>query len=86
MQFYNPIKETEMFNTTKPAFEQRQFIHGRDMSQMGDEEVFSHIAGLESRISDLKKIKTTSNKVKKEIESTKADIASIVEVLDSRAD
>ncbi len=75
-----------MSNATKPAFEQRQFIHGRDMSQMGDEEVFSHIAGLEYRISDLKKIKTTSNKIKKEIESIRADIASIAEVLDSRAD
>ena len=76
----------QMFITNQPAFEQRQFIHGTDMTQMSDEAVFSTIAQLEGRIADLKKIKTTSNKIKKEIENIRADIASIIEVLDSRAD
>lgn len=85
------IKENEMSlpqvsapAANVPAVENKTFVFGADAKTMSDDVILSHIARIESEIKQLEDIKTPSKKITTMIDAKKADIAALVEVLDSR--
>lgn len=77
---YLAPKEKEI--TMNKSFETRHYIDGTDTNSMSEQQMFDALAAIEGKIDKLKKIKTESKAIKRQIKQYKKDIASIVKILD----
>lgn len=59
-------------------------IAGRDSANVSDDQIFGMIADLEAQIKALNAIEHKPKKLSAKIEALKADIASLVDIVDNR--
>jgi hypothetical protein len=66
------------------AFETTSYIYGQDVNVLTEEQLIASIKKVEKEIASLSEVKTESKKVASKIAALKAQLASIVAVLDAR--
>jgi len=76
--------QSEEETTMEKIYEIKHLINGHDLNDMEDRDVFIVIRDLEVQIDNLKKIKTPSKKINKEIKRLEKGLKKVVEVLDAR--
>jgi hypothetical protein len=96
IQFYNPIKETPMSNSTcgsvgnpqpqYPIFQTKNFLYGSDIETLTNDNVLNVIQDLESELKQLNSMQTPSKVRTAMAEDITKSIAKIVAVLDSRSE
>lgn len=69
----------------RPTIETVVLIHGQRADKMSDDQIFSMIANLEAKVTSYDDIKNKPKKLVAKIDAIKADIAKLVEYVDSRA-